>query len=121
MLGLGKEFDEDMKKQIAEVRETMEDDIDFVYGELVAIVTGIEKTINRMTHDYEMLKHTFKIKKIDLKYSDEYKKYKTIKEKEERAELETANAKLQVQELEYEIEQAKTLRKYYERLMEIKL
>lgn len=121
MLGLGDEFDKDIEQQITDVKETMKGDMDLVYEELVAIVTGVEKTINRMTHDYEMLKHTLKIKKLDLKYSNDYKQFKTIKEKEERAELETASAKLQVQELEYEIEQAKTIRRYYERLMEKKL
>ena len=121
MLGLGKEFDDDMKEQIEEVKEVMKGDIDLVYEELVPIVTGVEKTINRMTHDYEMLKQLLRISKLDLKYSEEYKKFKTIKEKEERAEIETASTKLKVLELEYEIEQAKTIRRYYERLMEKKL
>lgn len=121
MLGLGEEFDKDVEQQIADVKETMKGDMELAYEELVAIITGVEKTINRITHDYELLKHTLKVKRIDLKYSDEYKQFKTIKEKEEHAELATATAKLQLQEIEYEIEQAKTIRRYYERLMEKKL
>lgn len=117
MFNLDDEFSKDLTEEIEEVKQQLVKDEDLSYEDIVAIITGVEKVIKKMEHDYELLRLTLKVKKIDLKYSDEYKQYKTINEKEERAELQTAQAKIQVKELEYEIENAKTIRNYYNMLL----
>ena len=73
---------------------------------------------NDMVHDYEALKLALKIKKLDLKYGEDFKQFKTVKEKEERAEMATATAKLDLIETEKIIKDLEALISAYSRLME---
>jgi len=71
--------------------------------DLEQIKCVIDETLNRITvighnvavdeNDYEQMKHNYEIKMLQLKYSDEYMEYKTVKEKEERARIELAKEK----------------------------
>ena len=55
--------------------------------------------LDELKYDYDMLKFEMKLKQLSLKYSDEYTKYKTIKEKEERAIIETQDLERQLLQL----------------------
>ncbi len=50
-----------------------------------------------------MMKHNYEIGLIELKYSDEFQEFKTIKEKEEHARLTLADEKEALIEAEYQL------------------
>ena len=56
-----------------------------------------KQELNEMVKTYERDKIDIQLYKIELKYSPEYNKYKTVKEKEERATLEVGEAMLELQ------------------------
>lgn len=63
----------------------------------------------------------YKISFLGKKYSDEYKVYKTIKEKEERAELEMLPLKEKLEELETELDSQRYKRDVLETEIDILL
>ena len=105
---------------------------------LEQIKTVIDGTLNRITvighnlsvdeNDYEQMKHNYEIKLLQLKYSDEYMEYKTVKEKEERARIELAKEKeaiisfdRQISLYKKELEHKRLLLKYLFRLYDEKV
>ena len=98
----------------------------------------IDETLNSITiighnvavdeNDYEQMKHNYEIKLLQLKYSDEYMEYKTVKEKEERARIELAEAKeaiisfdRQISLYKKELEHKRLVLKYLFRLYDEKV
>lgn len=59
--------------------------------------------LNEIKDEYYNKKFELKIKQLELKYSDEYTQYKTIKEKEERAVLETQNLQQELFKIKNEL------------------
>lgn len=59
--------------------------------------------LNAIKDEYYNKKFELKIKQLELKYSDEYTQYKTIKEKEERAVLETQNLQQELFKIKNEL------------------
>ena len=105
---------------------------------LEQIKTVIDGTLNRITvighnlsvdeNDYEQMKHNYEIKLLQLKYSDEYMEYKTVKEKEERARIELAKEKeaiisfdRQISLYKKELEHKRLVLKYLFRLYDEKV
>ena len=56
-----------------------------------------KQELNELVKTYERDKIDIQLYKIELKYSPEFNKYKTVKEKEERAILEVGEAMLELQ------------------------
>lgn len=116
---IDEEFMKDWNEILRDVDENVQNDTNGVtYDDLLCSYIASDILLKKVTHDLELLKLTLKVKKLELKYSDEYSKFKTIKEKEERAELETSMNKLKIEELTSQVEYIKTMKKYYKLLME---
>jgi hypothetical protein len=74
---------------------------------IIEEISGLNDKIVKAESEYNENKYKYKHTLLELKYSDEYSKYKTIKEKEERAILELSDMKMVLVELETEVQRLK--------------
>lgn len=84
--------------------------------EIVDTLQNIRQAQNKLVIDeanYEKLKHDYEIGLMELKYSDEYMEFKTIKEKEENARIQLQDKKLELLELKSIINFSKYSLDYY--------
>lgn len=74
-------------------------------NELIYTLQEETELLNILKHEHDLLKLNIEQSKIKLKYSDEYKSIKTIKEREERALMECEERLLSLADLKDEIRQ----------------
>lgn len=110
------------------IRDMDFEQIKCVIDETLNSITIIGHNVSVDENDYEQMKHNYEIKMLQLKYSDEYMEYKTVKEKEERARIELAKEKeaiisfnRQISLYKKELEHKRLLLKYLFRLYDEKV
>ena len=75
---------------------------EYVVG-LICDFGSLTYALTKQEHNYDMMKHNYEMGLIELKYSDEFQEFKTIKEKEEHARLTLADEKEALLEAEYQL------------------
>ena len=72
-----------------------------------------------MKLQYETAKYDYEIQLLEKKYSDEYEKYESIKEKEERAKLEVLPKKELIVDYEHQLDLLKANLEETKRLLKL--
>ena len=83
---------------------------DEILGEIADTIQDRKNIMSRVAVDekkYNRLKNKYELELLELKYSEEYEQYKTIKEKEERARIELYSKKNELLNYEQDIKTGK--------------
>lgn len=78
-----------------------------VIAEVICRIAELNNDIGIVEHNLKLVKYDYHKELLELKYSDEYSQIKTIKEKEERAKIETSPMELEIIDNEKRLQELK--------------